>query len=175
MPESGGIDRSMTFPEMPKNLDEVPGFLIRLREAIAAAHDDVVRRVNELNEICILPFYQDDTAANQADVELLQGGSQRGFIAAEDGSIITLAVRTNDPRTGGSLVVRPTVNGVAAGAILTLDVANTTFNYYRQDQGVDTFVAGDRISCTVTTDAGWLPVTADIDVSVGVVFFKGIR
>lgn len=156
-------------------LDNIDDYLPDQREALAAMYDELAQRANELNEIHALPFYQDNVAAAQTDVALLGPPSTRGYVAPEDGSIITLAVRTNDPRTAGTLTVEPRVNGTKIGFAVALNATDTTFKYDRQDQGLDTFVAGDLIDMVITTDAGWLPVTADIDVSIGVVFFKGVR
>ena len=51
-----------------------------------------------------------------------------------------------------------------------LDADNTTTNFTQQDGGTDVFAAGDNLGATITTTAGWLPVTADVDVVVGVIY-----
>ena len=88
---------------------------------------------------------------------------------------MSIAARVDDPRTAGSLTIEPTINGVKIGFSVVLDATNATFVYGRQDQGEDVFVAGDRIGAVITTTGAWTPVTANLDATVGVVFFKGTR
>jgi len=195
VPEQGGIDRQIILPEfrrrefrplqrgremegianLHKAQDDHERYHEQERTAIAAGHDDLARRLNELCEFHQFSFYADNVAASQTDVALLGPPSTRGYVAGEDGSICTIAIRCNDARTAGSFTVTPRVNGVKAAFSLTIDATNTTVNYDRQNQGIDTFVAGDLIDCVISSTSAWLPVTADIDVSVGVVLFAGVR
>lgn len=195
MPEQGGIDRQIILPEfkrresrpvqrgreiesignLHKAQDDHERYHEEERTALAAAHDDLARRLNEMCEFHQFTFYQDNVAASQTDVVLLGPASTRGYVAAEDGSICTIVVRSNAARTAGSFTVTPRVNGTKASFSLTIDATNTTVNYDRQNQGIDTFVAGDLIDCVITSTSGWLPVTADVDISIGVVLFAGVR
>jgi len=200
MPESGGIDRQIVLPEfrraslsgivpgresnwqLARSIEELrraigehDSYHEQERTALASAHDDLGRRLNELCEFHQLHFYQDNVAANQTDVALLGPPSTRGYVASEDGSICALAVRSNAARTAGSFTVEPRINGTKIGFNVTIDGTNTTVNYDRQDQGIDPFVAGDLIDMVITSTAAWAPTTADIDISCGIVLFAGLR
>jgi hypothetical protein len=175
-----GLERTVVLPEIPawdedKLLAQLTRYFQQLNYHTAFAYDEVGKHVNELPVMLTLAFYQDNVAATQTDVELLQGGSNRGFIMPEDGSVVAIGVRTNDARTAGTLTVDPTVNGTKTGLTAVLNATDTTYKTNRQDPGLDTFVAGDRISCVITTDGSWAPTTADIDVVVGVVLQGGIE
>jgi hypothetical protein len=201
MPEQGGLERSLPLMEFKpdpdlnqpitstspltqalelslQNRDKfklLEEYLVGMRDVLIAAHDEVTTRVNELPVMAPLTFFQDTVAASQTDIALGDPGAGRGYIAVEDGSIVSVSVRVDDPRTAGSLTVEPTINGTKIGFSVTLNGADTTFKYDRQDQGLDVFLAGDRIGAVITSDGAWLPTTANIDVSVGVVFSKGVR
>ena len=44
------IDRSITLPELPKKPEDILAYLAQLHQAIAAAHDEIAKRINELDE-----------------------------------------------------------------------------------------------------------------------------
>lgn len=116
-------------------------------------------------------WFQDNVAANQAAVALSIGYSTASAsrIAVRPGSITGIVVRSNAARTNGTLTVEVTKNGVATGLAAVLDGTNTTVKATTQATGADTFVAGDEIGVTITTDASWAPTTADVRVEVEVV------
>jgi hypothetical protein len=161
--------------QLHKRADDVLQYLTNEREAIAAAYDELARRSNELPEFVQLDFFQDNVAASQTAVALSNGMTTRGYCAVEDGSVTAVAVRTNDPRTAGTLTLEAFINGVATGLTVTLDATNTTSNQVRQDQGLDTFMRGDAIDLRITTTGSWTPITADIICSVGIVTMRGVR
>ena len=200
MPEQGGIERSLPLPELEIDANQqvnpnrsplhqaldmvivhrdkfktIEEHLRGQRDILIAAHDEVTKRVNEINVMDALAFYQDTVAAAQTNTALDDAVAGRGYIAVEDGSIVSIVARVDDPRTAGTLTVEPRINGTKIGFSVVLDSTNTTFICDRQDLGTDAFVAGDRIDCVITSTGAWTPVTANLDVSVGVVFAKGVR
>ena len=119
------------------------------------------------NRQCIGPWYQDNVVANQAAVALAVDGavgaySTSALIMKKSGSLLSVCVKTNDARTAGSLTAEVYKNGAGTGLTAVLDGASATFTKTSQARGTDTFVAGDDIDVRITTDAGWLPITADI-------------
>jgi hypothetical protein len=77
------------------------------------------------------------------------------------GSIIGIATRLTQTIAAGSLTVFITKNGVAG----TLSIVHTsgTGSVAVQAEGVDTYVAGDLIGVRFTTNAGFLPLTANLE------------
>lgn len=193
MPESGGIHRTLIQPllselvrpnfalsaterrllALEENLKAVYRYLQQQQRALDFGYDIAVQRINELPEMVLLNFWQDNVPANQTDASL-SSPSTRGYVMPEEGSIVALGVRSNAARTAGSLTVEPTTNATATGFTVSLDGTNTTSNTNLQDQGLDTFARGDIISCIIDS-ASWAPTTADIDVTVAVVINRGVR
>jgi len=168
----------MIQPDLPEEVtvEAIMEYLSEQREANQHAYDTLAQRMNELPEMVILAFFEDSVAASQTDAPLANGQSTRGYCMPEDGSVVALSVRTDDARTAGTLTLDAAINGTVTGLQVALDATNTTFHVSLQDQGLDTFSAGDAITCELTTDASWEPAaTADIIVSVGVVLAKGVR
>lgn len=115
-------------------------------------------------------WFQDDVPASQTAVALTLSGGRTEIPMPADGYVVGVAVFSNEARTAGTLTVDPTINGTVVGLTAVLDGTNTTTKTTRQANGLDKFTAGQRIGVKITTDAGWLPTTADIDVTVLVVF-----
>lgn len=114
-------------------------------------------------------FMQADVAASQAAVALdvlgLAGNTE--YTMELDGSVVGIAIASNDARTGGTLTVDVTINGTATGLQAVLNATNTTYHYATQLPETDTFSAGDRLGVDITTDAAWTPDgTPDIVVTV---------
>lgn len=110
-------------------------------------------------------WYQDDVVASQTAVVLTRaaaGALPTAWIAPRAGSIIGVAVLSTEARTAGTLTVEVFKNGSGTGLTAVLDGTNTTLKVTQQAAGLDTFAAGDQLDLRITTDAGWLPVTADI-------------
>lgn len=115
----------------------------------------------------ILNFAQDNAAASQAAVLLpIQGDVILEARLPFAGSIIGMSVFSNAARTAGTLTVEAFVDGAGTGFTAVLDATNTTINSVTQAKDLDTFIVGDSIQIKITTDAGWLPVTADIRVAL---------
>lgn len=113
-------------------------------------------------------FFQSNVAASQSAVALAVLGltGNTGFPMPFPGSIIGIAVTTNDARTAGTLTVDATINGTVTGLQAVLNGTNTTTAYAVQDAEADVFVAGALIGVKITTDGSWAPTTADIIVTV---------
>lgn len=78
------------------------------------------------------------------------------------GSIVGLCARLTEAITAGQLTVQITING--APAALQLVMASPTQQAsITQGLGVDTYVAGDLIGMRISTDAGFLPITTDLE------------
>lgn len=158
-----------------QTLDQIIDYLNQQQQTLAFGHDLVVGRVNEMPEMVWLPFFRDNVAAGLTNDPLSDGRTTRGYCAAEDGSIVALAIRSNEARTAGTLTLEPRVNATATGFTLTLDGTNTTTNKTLQDQGLDTFARADAIDLVITTTGAWAPTTADIICAIGVVPSRTVR
>ena len=83
--------------------------------------------------------------------------------AVAQGSLVGIVVRSSQPIVGGTLSVSATINGVPTGLSTGLgggaddSAAQTTAGTY-------TYFALDRLGVVITTNAGFLPLTADISV-----------
>lgn len=112
-------------------------------------------------------WFQENVAASQTDVALTRLATTTEvptrWIAVRSGSVTGVNVKANAPRSAGTLTIKVFKNGAQLGTLTAvLDGTNTTFKATTQAKDVDTFVAGDELELTITTDAGWLPTTADI-------------
>src|SRR3972149_5962940 len=115
-------------------------------------------------------WFQDNVAANQSAVELVRadqvGAAPDGFnnlsphggLWMDEGA--PAAERAAQPEA--SLTVTVLKNGVAQSLTAVIDSA-TSFDSTFVIRGASGLScnAGDRISLTITTNAGWLPTTAD--------------
>lgn len=80
---------------------------------------------------------------------------------------LLISVTSNADLTAGSLIAKVTDNGTALanGPIATLsDLVQVAAGVQRAQ--VEPIAAGHKVGASVVTDAGYLPVTADIDVLV---------
>jgi hypothetical protein len=113
-------------------------------------------------------FSQTDVTVSQTAIGLnvLSNGNSFTFPMGYSGSVVGIAVTTNDPRTAGTLTVEATVNGTGTGLTAALDGTNTTTDVTTQAKDADAFAAGNLLGAIITTDAGWAPTTADIVVTV---------
>ena len=152
-----------------KNGDSILEYLKREQISISAAMDLIARGINERSLDLACYFFLDNVGANLTSQALSNGMSTRGYAAEDDGSVTSIVAKLNDARTGGTLTVYPTINGVASTMSALIDGTNTTSNFARQDPGTDIFVTGDNIGAIVTT-VGFGPTTADLEVTVGVRF-----
>ena len=122
-------------------------------------------------------WFQDNVAANQSAVELVRadqvGAAPDGFINSlilgRTCSVTGVWVKLNANQSAGSLTVTVLKNGVAQSLTAVINTA-TSFDSTFVIRGASGLScnAGDRISLTITTDAGWLPTTADLRAGIEV-------
>lgn len=109
---------------------------------------------------------QDNVAAGQAAVALSAQVSTNfdTWKAMRRGSVVGLSTRLTEAVTAGTATVRVTING-GAGTLNVVHTAggNPTGGQSTQQAGIDRFVAGDLIGISITTDAGFLPTTTDLE------------
>ena len=151
---------------LDKNLTAILEYFKNEQFLVSAAIDELARAINERSLDLGLYFFLDNVGANLTNQALSNGMSTRGFAAEDYGSVTSIVAKLNDARTGGTLTVEATINGVATGLTVLIDGTNTTSMVGRQDPGTDTFAEGDNIGAIVTT-VGFAPTTADLDVTVG--------
>ena len=115
-------------------------------------------------------FYQDNVTASQDAVALtcLGDAVRAGYALPFSSSVIGIAVYSNAARTAGTLIVDATVGTAVTGLQAILDGTNTTVHYSEQGEGKDAVLPGQLVGVKITTDAAWLPTTADIIVAVTV-------
>lgn len=114
-------------------------------------------------------WFQDNVTANQAAVVLGRGNSRTEVPMPSPGHLVGIVVYSNAARAGGTLTVDATINGTVTGLTAVLDGTNTQTKATRQAQNTDKYTIGQRLGVKITTDSGWLPTTADIDVALLVV------
>jgi len=115
------------------------------------------------------PWYQDNVAAGQLNVALnLNGNALRADQPIiRNGSILGIALHSNEACTAGTLVAEVTVNGLATGLTTDLDaLVHTTDNQTTQNKLLDAVAAGALIGARITSSGLWAPATADITVTV---------
>jgi len=119
---------------------------------------------------CVLHgWFQDNVTASQSAVVLGLGNSRTEIPMPAPGHIVGVVVFTNAARAAGTLTVDVTIDGTVTGLTAVLNGSSTTTTATRQAQNTDKYTIGQRIGVKITTDSGWLPTTADIDVAVLVV------
>jgi hypothetical protein len=185
MLEQTGISRFIRQPKLPDLTSLVSGhqpeqfikafeaadkYLREQQEMIAAMYDLLAYRLNGLPEALTVNFFRDNVAAGLTDDPLSNGLTTRGYLSDLPGSIVSVIVKSTEARTAGTLTVKVTVNGTDTGLQAVLDAASTTTTHTHVDQGKYIFTDHDMIGATVTTTGPWTPTTADIDVTLGVVY-----
>lgn len=118
-------------------------------------------------------FYQDNVAANQTAVALLiKGDAARTILGPfPAGSVLAIVVYSNEACTAGNLTVDVAVGAAGATATglqaaLASGGSQTQKDITTQAKDIDAIALLDMLGVLLTTDAGWLPVTADILVGV---------
>lgn len=90
--------------------------------------------------------------------------------AVRGGSIVGIATRLSEPITAGQLDVEVTINGVGTGFLITHTAgANPSGGVATQATGLDVYVASDLLGLRYTTNAGFLPITTDLEAYIQVV------
>lgn len=119
-----------------------------------------------------LHFSQTDLAVSQTDVQLGTGddaGTAAGYVMPFAGEIIAISYLLSTNKTAGVMTVGPTINGTES-ASLTQTVANATSSGTEKTRrGSVPFAVGSSIGAELTTDASFLPITADLVVTVWVI------
>lgn len=140
---------------------------------ITADTGDIIATAGDMNAVGgfahqLSYWYQDDVADSQTDAALdMDGNSARAEVPTiRAGSIIGIAVYSNEARSAGTLTVDATVDGTKTGLTAVLDGTNSQTKVTTQAKDTDTFTAGQRIGVKLTTDGSWAPTTADITVTV---------
>jgi len=120
------------------------------------------------------PWHASGISPRQAQFELTRADGR--WIATRSGSVTGIIVKSSLPRAAGACVVRIYRNSGLAGAkggllgSLTASLDDTAPNQQvkLQSPGKDPFTAGDELFICATTDAGWAPDTASIQVMLEV-------
>lgn len=129
---------------------------------------DIPGAIASSSGISYLPekWAQNNVQANQAAVVLptLVSINFDDVKMVRAGSLVGLGTRLTENITNGTLTVRARVNGVAVTLQLVhTSGANAGGGQVTQAAGVDNYVAGDLVGLQITTDAGFLPTTTDIE------------
>jgi len=113
-------------------------------------------------------FMRQNVAASQnaVPIDVLGLAGNAEIVMPFAGSVLGIGVASNAARTGGTLAVDVTINGVATGLQAQLDASNTQYHSATQPKDTDAFSAGARLGVKITTSADWAPTTADIVVTV---------
>lgn len=109
---------------------------------------------------------QNNVAANQAAVALSSQVSTNfdNIKMIRAGNIIGLSTRFTEPITAGTATVIVTINGVATALqIVHTSASNPSGGVATVAAGLVPYVASDLIGITITTDAGFLPITTDLE------------
>lgn len=121
-------------------------------------------------------FYDPNISGTATDevVPTEAGGVNYEYVLPFAGSIVAISVALNAAGTGGTLTYKPTINGVAAaapyGVISGAELGQ--YDYTTAVIGANTFLAGDRLGCTLTSLA-FTPTTADAQIMILVEFNTG--
>jgi hypothetical protein len=125
--------------------------------------------------------YDPDTAASQSaaawgiDPSASVGGANyKGLPCPFNGWVTEINVYSNAAATSGPLTADATVGGTVTGLQAGLNSTDDTLtSRATQAAGLDAVTAGQLVGAKVTTDATWLPTTADVAVLVTVVTDEG--
>lgn len=113
-------------------------------------------------------FVQDNVAANQTGVALTIGASTvTRVMFPYDFSVVGITIRGSAGRSGGTLTVTPTIDGVEQSLSARMDA--DVVNLDAQMAPIESITAGGLfrgVGVNITTDGSWSPTTADIAVTV---------
>lgn len=135
---------------------------------VAAINDPVTSSSGEPGRYAIPEkWMQENIAASQTDVALNQQVSTLFPIDTKmirAGSVTGLNTRLTTPVTVGTLTATVTIGGVATTlSIIHTAALNPSGGEATIATGVDVFAAAALIGIDITTDAGFLPITDDIE------------
>lgn len=142
--------------------------MAQLKSDLALTNVENVAQSNRGIDLTLGPFYANDLAAS-SDVEGQYGffntatavsQSGNGQRITRSGKVVGVIATTDAARTGGTLTVRPRINGSGnSGITAVIDGTNTTSNSTFSQTGVS-FSANDTIDVSFLTSS-WGPTTAD--------------
>lgn len=127
-----------------------------------------VWRPGSYRDVVAFTFTATNVAASVTDQQLTVGGSVTRYVLLPyDAEIVAINVASSVNRTGGTLTVKPSVEGVTKTMSAVLNAAVINLQTTVQPPGTET-MAGihRRIGAMVTTDGSWTPTTNDISVTV---------
>lgn len=129
-----------------------------------------IERYIARGQVVAYPFGLANVAASQTDVQLVAAdpSGNAGYVSPFAGEIVGIGWELSAAATAGTLTIGATVNGTE-DADTTLSVpadASTTRGTLRVKRGKARFKAGDSIGAEITTNAGFLPITTDLTVTV---------
>lgn len=109
-------------------------------------------------------WMQNDVAASQTNVGLQVNVSQLfdTWRAPRAGSIVGLVSRFSEAITAGSVSLRARINGAPSATLVATSVGGTG-TQVTQAAGIDTYAAGDLLDIAITTNAGFLPISTDVE------------
>ena len=116
-----------------------------------------------------LTFHQENVAAAQTNVDLaLQGNPSYtlGHYMPYNAYILGIVVSSSEARTAETCTVSWTDNSTEGTITAVLNADTTNHQMSFQPHGTETITVGNRLGASVTTTAGWTPVTADITVTI---------
>lgn len=120
--------------------------------------------VNEMSpsksNIVAIPFYLADATADASATNMSAAGEATGadvpYVPVPwAGSIVGIGAQVEAERSGGTLTLRPTINGSSAAAAITIDGDNKQYNYTDWRRGLYALTAGQRVGCTWATTSSW--------------------
>jgi hypothetical protein len=121
-----------------------------------------------------LEFLAENVPASAVSVAMTRDGTTtRGYVMTRAGCIRGVTIKGNAAITAGTLTVLLRINGTPNGTfnVVLTSGATATINSSETNIRVGTFVKGDVITLTYSTDAGFLPAaTTDYDGVVEVMF-----
>lgn len=124
-------------------------------------------------------FGQDALAASQTDVQLpasIAEASQvvDGYTMPFPGEVVAIAWSTDTAVTAGQLTIGATIGGTE-DADTTVTITGGTGGRLAVPRGKCPVAAGARLGCEITTNSGFLPVTADLVATIYVLhYLEGI-
>lgn len=138
-----------------------------------------IERITAKGQLVQLTFMYAAAAANLTNVALTVS-RVAGAVNLSDGYTmpfpfeitgVSARVSTAHARTAGTLTVEPLLNGVATGLTASLNATNTEGNSAILPRSSKAGVTNGKVGCRITTDAAWLPITADVEVTVWVLLY----
>lgn len=139
------------------------------------SHSHVISQITDLAYRYLLPatWYRENIAISLTDDALDRQGQTASFAKTikmpRAGSIVAITTRLNTPVTAGTLQVFASVNGSESSmSVTSTSGSNASGGTSTQAPGTDAYSAGNEIGVFISTDAGFLPITADIEVWIQV-------